>query len=101
MVQCQISGSRQVFPILLSAKREIDSDLQYPMANDVRHEISKYIAPFNVIREMVVRDPENFEENVADRDKFNEQARKTLEELYKENRVASCGPQPEALSTFF
>jgi hypothetical protein len=79
-------SAAKFFPTLLSAKREIDSDLQYSMAADVRHEISKFIAPFNVIREMVVRNPENFEESVADRDKFNEQARETLEELYKENR---------------
>jgi len=74
------------FPILLETKREMDRDLQYPLAADMKREITKFIAPFNVIREIVVREPENFEDNVADRDKFNELAGQMLEELYKENR---------------
>ena len=74
------------FPVLLETKREIDRDLAYPLAPDIKREITKLIAPFNVIREMVVREPENFEGKVIDRDKFNELAKETLEELYKENR---------------
>ncbi len=76
----------RIFPVLLSTKREIDHDLQYPLGPDVKREITKYTAPFNVIREMVIRSPENFEESVADREAFNELAEETLEELYKENR---------------
>ena len=74
------------FPTLLIIKQEIDRDLQYPLAQDIKREITRLIAPFNVIREMVVRNPENFEDNVADREKFNELAKETLEGLYKENR---------------
>ena len=74
------------FPTLLTAKGEIDRDLHYPLAPDIRQEVTKLIAPFNVIRELVVRKPENFEDNVADREKFNGLAKEMLEELYKENR---------------
>ena len=74
------------FPTLLSTKKEIDRDLSYPLAPDVRREVTKAIAPFNVIREMVVRNPENFEKNVADKEAFGVLAKVTLEELYKENR---------------
>ena len=74
------------FPTLLSTKKEIDRDLAYPLAPDIRREVTKVIAPFNVIREMVVRNPENFEKNVADKEAFGILAKETLEELYKENR---------------
>lgn len=74
------------FPTLLSMKKEIDADLHYPLAPDIKREITKLIAPFNVIREMVMRDPENFEKNVATKESFDELAKNTLEELYKENR---------------
>ena len=74
------------FHTLLATKKEIDRDLAYPLALDIKREVTRFIAPFNVVREMVVREPENFENSIADRDKFNELAGKTLEELYKENR---------------
>jgi len=79
-------GVAAFFPTLLSIKKEIDRDLAYPLAPDVRREVTKVIAPFNVIREMVVRDPENFEKNVADKEAFGLLAKEMLEELYKENR---------------
>jgi hypothetical protein len=74
------------FPTLLATKTELDRDLQYSLAPDIKREITKYIAPFNVIREMVIRSPGDFEDRVSDRDAFNALARGTLEELYKENR---------------
>jgi hypothetical protein len=74
------------FPILLETKKEIDRDLQYPLAPDIKREITKLIAPFNVIREMVIRNPENFEKSVTDKGAFDVSAKETLEELYKENR---------------
>lgn len=74
------------FPILLSTKGEIDRDLQYPLALEIKREITKLIAPFNVIREMVIRNPENFEKSVTDAEAFDVSAKETLEELYKENR---------------
>jgi len=76
----------KLFPVLLTTKKEIDRDLQYPLAPDIKREITKYIAPFNVIREMVIRNPENFEKRVADKETFSVSAKETLEELYKENR---------------
>ena len=74
------------FPILLETKKEIDRDLQYPLGPDIKSEITKIIAPFNVIREMVMRDPANFENSVSDNEAFDLSAKATLEELYKENR---------------
>ncbi len=74
------------FPTLLMAKREMDMDLAYTLSPEIRREITKFIAPFNVIREMVVRDPENFEKNTKDPQAFRESAKEVIEGLYKENR---------------
>ncbi|MCX6704642.1 MAG: hypothetical protein NTZ07_04360 [Candidatus Woesebacteria bacterium] len=76
----------RLFPILLETKKEIDCDLQYLLAPDIKREITKFIAPFNVIREMVIRNPGGFEKSVADKEAFGVSAKETLEELYKENR---------------
>ena len=82
----KLEDASKSFQILLETKKEIDRDLLYPLAPDIKREITKIIAPFNVIREMVIRDPANFEKSVADKETFGVSARQTLEELYKENR---------------
>jgi hypothetical protein len=80
------SDAAKFFPTLLTQKREIDRDLAYPLATEIRREVTKVTAPFNVIREMVIRDPENFEKNVTNKEAFDALAKETLEKLYDENR---------------
>lgn len=74
------------FPILLEAKKEIDRDLQYPVGAEIKREVTKMVAPFNVIREMVVRNPEAFINNVKSKEEFDKVAKDMLDALYTENR---------------
>jgi hypothetical protein len=79
-------GIQNFFPKLLEAKREIEKDLTFSLAQDFKREVTRQVAPFNVIREMVTRDPEKFEHDVADQKGFNEDAMATLKALYTENK---------------
>jgi hypothetical protein len=76
----------ETLPVLLETKKEIDKDLQNPLAPEIKREIGRMTAPFNVIREMVIRSPEDFLKTVGNQEEFNIKAKETLESLYAENR---------------
>ena len=80
------SEVKELFLRLLETKKEIDRDLQYPLAPDIKTQIIKMAPPFNVIREMVIRDPKTFTGNVGSKDAFDAAAKEILEVLYAENR---------------
>lgn len=76
----------EIYPKLLETKKEIDKDLNYSLSAEIKKEISKMSPPFNLIREMVIRNPEEFVKNSSSREDFNKAAEKLLEKLYSENR---------------
>ncbi|MCX6705282.1 MAG: hypothetical protein NT162_03005 [Candidatus Woesebacteria bacterium] len=80
------NGEGDNLPKLLETKKEIDRDRENPLAPEIRREIGRMTAPFNVIREMVIRSPETFLKNVDNQEEFNVKAKETLEALYAENR---------------
>jgi hypothetical protein len=75
-----------IFPKLLVAKKEIDKDLTYTLAPYIKSEVSKQVAPFNVIREMIVREPERFVTDINDEAAFEKTSKELLAALYSENR---------------
>jgi hypothetical protein len=80
------NASDAIFSKLLDAKKEIDGNLEFPLATDVKREVNTMTPPFNVIREMVIRNPELFLKCVASKDDFDKSAKEVLEALYAENR---------------
>jgi hypothetical protein len=80
------SQVKDFFPKLLAIKKEIDANLAYHLAPAVKREVSKMAAPFNVIREMVIRNPEGFLKDIENKEVFDKSAREALEILYEENR---------------
>lgn len=92
---------KNVFPEFLNVKKEIDSDLNFPLKVEVRREVSKMVAPFNVIREMVIRDPESFIKNIESKEEFEKNARELLEKLYAENRGKSVRASTRSIIYIF
>jgi hypothetical protein len=80
------NGEGNNLPKLLETKKEIDRYRENTLAPELRREIGRMTAPFNVIREMVIRSPEVFLKNVDNQEEFNAKAKETLESLYAENR---------------
>ena len=76
----------RLFGPLIKTKDEIDKDLKYPLALDIKREVTRLSPPFNVIREMVTRNPEFFENSVKDKSAFDKAVREILDALYVENR---------------
>jgi len=95
------ANAKSLFPKLLEVKKEIDSDLTFPQAVDVKREVTKMVAPFNVVREMVIRNPELFLKNVEDREEFEKSAGELLDKLYAENRGNQLGLRPEVSFIYF
>jgi len=77
------------FPKLLNVKKEIDQNLQFPLAVEVKREVTKMVTPFNVMREMTIRNPELFLKSIENKEEFEKEARVLLEKLYAENRGRS------------
>jgi hypothetical protein len=80
------NAAATLFPELLKTKREIDLDLSYPLALSIKSEVSKMVPPFNVIREMVTTEPENFLTSIGTQETFDKSATETLNNLYTENQ---------------
>jgi len=79
-------NSEELLSKLLEVKKEIDMDLSYPLASDIKREIVKQAAPFNLLREMVIREPDVFMESLKDKDSMNNFATQMLNSLYQENQ---------------
>ena len=73
-------------PKLLEVKKEIDMERENPLAPEIKREVGRMAAPFNVIREMVIRSPEAFLKTIESQEEFDAKAKETLESLYTENR---------------
>jgi hypothetical protein len=58
-------------------------------------------APFNVIREMVIRNPEAFLKSISDKDEFGKKAEELLEKLYAENRGKSMRASTRSIIYIF
>lgn len=81
--------TKDFFPQLINAKKEIENSLNFPLKTEIKREVSKMCAPFNTFREMVVREPEVFIKSVESREGFNKAAVEMLNHLYAENRGKS------------
>lgn len=90
-----------IFPELLEAKNEIDKDLDFRLGLDIKREVSRMVAPFNVIREMVIRSPEKFVKGVENKVEFEKEARELLEKLYAENRGKSVRASTRSIIYIF
>ena len=82
-------GTKEAFPRLLEAKVSIDSDLKNPIGNTIKKQVSKMVAPFNVLRESVIRNPKDFTEKIDKEEGFDSFIKSLLTELYSENRKKS------------
>ncbi len=76
----------RLYGTLIRTKDEIDKAFKYPLAMDIKREITRLSPPFNVIREMVTSDPEFFARTIQDKNAFDKAVRETLDVLYIENR---------------
>lgn len=85
-IEAPVDKVAELFPDLLEMKRKIDKDLNYPLATALKVQVTKLSAPFNVIREIVTRDPERFIKEVSNEESFDEWVKENLEKFYKENR---------------
>jgi hypothetical protein len=92
---------KNVFPEFLSQKKEIDKDLAFPLKVELRREVSKMTAPFNVIREMVIRNPEKFIKDIEDQKEFGKYAEELLEKLYAENTGRSMRASTRSIIYIF
>ena len=95
------TDAKVLFPKLLETKKIIDINLAFQIAPDVKREVGKMSAPFNVIREMVIRDPEKFLESIKDKDVFEKAAKELLEKLYAENRGKSMRASTRSIIYIF
>lgn len=91
----------EVFSGFLEAKKEVEKNLSFPLRFEIKREASKMAAPFNVIREMVVRDPERFIKEVEDRQKFETSLIELLENLYAEDRGRSVRASTRSIIYIF
>jgi hypothetical protein len=96
-----MTDAKILFPKLLETKKIIDINLAFQIAPDVKREVGKMSAPFNVIREMVIRDPEKFLESIKDKDVFEKAAKELLEKLYAENRGKSMRASTRSIIYIF
>jgi len=74
----------ETFPKLMEAKRKIDADLRDPIGDQIKKLVSKKVAPFNVIRELVIRNPKEFVEKAENPDELEKKTRDLLGKLYSE-----------------
>lgn len=78
------SETAETFPKLMEAKRKIDADLRDPVGDGVKKLVSKKVAPFNVIRELVIRNPKEFVEKAENAEELEKKTRDLLGKLYSE-----------------
>jgi hypothetical protein len=95
------SEAKNIFPKLLETKKEVDRNLTFPVAAEVKREISRMTAPFNVIREMVIRNPEMFLKSVESKEEFKKSASELLTKLYAENRGKSIRASTRSIIYIF
>lgn len=81
--------TKNIFPDLLKAKKEVDTELNFSLGAELKRGVSKMTAPFNVIREMVIREPEKFISDVENKEEFKKTAEDLLIKLYAENKGRS------------
>lgn len=81
--------TKESFSKLLEAKLSIDSDLKNPIGGSVKKQVSKMVAPFNVLREAVIRNPKDFVEKIGKEEEFGSFIKTLLSKLYSENRTKS------------
>ena len=94
-------GAKGEYNKLLEAKKEIDSHLGFPLKLEMKRGVGKMIVPFNVIREMVIREPEVFLKNIENKEDFKKMASDLLEELYTENRGKSVRASTRSIIYIF
>lgn len=95
------NDTKDVFNEFLEAKKEVDSDLSFPLKLEVKREVGKLSAPFNVIREMVIREPEKFIQTVENREELKKETKDLLERLYEENRGRSVRASTRSIIYIF
>ncbi len=86
---------------LLEAKKETDGHLGYFLAPEVKKEVSKMTPPFNLIREMIVKDPEGFIKAATSQEEFDKNATDLLEKLYSETRKKSVKASTRSIIYIF
>lgn len=93
--------TKNLLPKLLETKKEIDKNLIFTMAPEIKREVGKLSAPFNVLREMVIRDPEAFVKNIESQEEFEKSAGELLDKLYAENRGKSVRASTRSIVYIF
>jgi hypothetical protein len=92
---------KNIFPEFLDIKKEIDKKLSFPFRVEMRREVSKMAAPFNVIREMVIRNPEEFIKNSEAKEELEKSGGELLEKLYAENTGRSVRASTRSIIYIF
>lgn len=87
--QSKPEDTKELFPKLIKTKEMIDTDLNNPIGSDIKRQISKMVAPFNVVRELIIRDPKGFVKNVKNQEEFDKSVENLLVRLYAENKKKS------------
>lgn len=96
-----VSDLKDEYSKLLDTKKEIDKNLQHSLGVHVKREVSKMSAPFNTLREMVIRNPNEFLKDVERKDGFNNKAEELLTTLYAENRGKSVRASTRSIIYIF
>ena len=67
--------------------QEIAKHLKYPLAFEVRRQVGRLSPPFNLVRELVNRYPEEFLKAASNEEEFRKLAREALQVLYGEGQT--------------
>lgn len=92
---------KNTFDDFLNIKKEVDKSLTFPLKVEMRRQVSKMTAPFNVVREMVMRNPEKFIKDIENQEDFGKYAEELLNKLYAENRGRSMRASTRSIVYIF
>ena len=85
----------------MQGKAEVEKKLAFPLKIEMKREVGKMVTPFNVIREMVIREPEKFVKNVENKEEFENETKELLTKLYAENRGRSVRASTRSIIYIF
>lgn len=90
-----------IFSEFIEAKREVEKKLAFPLRLEIKRQVGRLSAPFNVIREMVIREPEKFIKSVENKEEFEKETKDLLAKLYAENRGKSVRASARSIVYIF
>jgi len=86
-LKAPVTETNKMHDELILVYRQINNQLKYPLAFQIKREISRRTPPFNLIRELVTRYPDEFLASVSDKGNFETLATKVLDELYRQTQA--------------